>query len=82
MVDAHFGELFQVMQITKSTLYIPMTAITCLPKPVSVRFLLHRLGRNRSVILEIKNSIKETRLVTAWLELLPSGTGWYEIVDF
>ena len=87
-VDRHFIDLFKIMKIPlwmgkcpRIRIYISPALLDTVPNPVSVRYLLRRIGRNSGVIQEIRGTIKQPNWANVWLRLRLSGIRWYDIVD-
>lgn len=80
-VDRHFVDLFKLMKIPRPRIYISPSLLDTVPNPLSVRYLLRRIGRNSGVIQEIRGTIKQPNWANVWLRLRLSGIRWYDIVD-
>lgn len=62
-------------------IYISPNLIRSVPRQVSVRRFIRIAGRNSGLVLQIRNIVRNSRWINAWIRLQERNHGWFFISD-
>lgn len=62
-------------------IYISPNLIRSVPRQVSVRRFIRIAGRNSGLVLQIRNIVRNSRWINAWIRLQERNHGWFFITD-
>ena len=80
-VSTYFYEMIKEMKIPSPQIHIAPSVMGTVPNTLSVRKIIRRAGSKSGLAIEIRQIIKDSRWINAWLALNQVGIDWYEIKD-